>query len=61
MKTSLKKALTQLGKYGILIMAVEKLPCTVHIFIPTILLLALFRKEGRIFYEIAQNLSDIEE
>ncbi len=26
-----------------------KPPCTVHIFIPTILILALFRKKGRVF------------
>ena len=27
-----------------------ELPCTVHIFIPTILLFALFRKKGRTFF-----------
>ena len=37
-------------------MAVEKLPCTVHIFIPTILLLALFRKEERAFFAQKQEL-----
>ena len=33
-----------------------KPPCTVHIFIPTILLLALFRKEERAFFAQKQEL-----
>ena len=33
-----------------------KPPCTVHIFIPTILLLALFRKEERAFFAQKQDL-----
>ena len=33
-----------------------KPPCTVHIFIPTILLLALFRKEERAFFTQKQEL-----
>ena len=43
------RCLTDLVIYGILNMAVERLPCTVHIFIPTILLFALFQLKGRVF------------
>ena len=37
-----------------------KPPCTVHIFIPTILLLALFRKEGRVFLRKSRSCASFQ-